>query len=385
MNSKPSVSEKPLTSAPKTRIVAIDALRGLAHVVMALEHAAPFVGIGLLAETYLGQRWPLGTWPNWLSGLSTHMAAPIFWLVGGCSIALFEASRRKDNVSQWAITRFFLIRAALIILLDLTVCSWVWADTEGNVHVLLCIAIGIALLSVARLLPQRWLMGLSVLLILGYQAALYFAAPAFTYDMKHNSGVLLSVLIFPNYAAFPAIEFPILGWVGLMGIGYVIGRNLSSPWFRQPKRLVGLGVALLSLWLVLRWVGGFGDFGPSRTGLPWNYFLAMSKAPPSLTYLAFFLGLATLAMAGLSAAEKWLTHPVPQAMITFGQTSLFFFTVHIPVYRLVGAVIHWLKPPLPTLVQLYIAWFIGLVLMVPLTRTYRKLKRRYPKSFLQYL
>jgi uncharacterized membrane protein len=75
------------------RVLPIDALRGVAMIAMALDHVASFLRIGLQAETYGGLPAVLQSWPHWLAGLFTNVAAPTFWLLSGVSVVLLETSR----------------------------------------------------------------------------------------------------------------------------------------------------------------------------------------------------------------------------------------------------------------------------------------------------
>jgi uncharacterized membrane protein len=72
------------------RITAIDALRGMALALIALTHAAFFIGVGMQAESYGGQRMYLQSPPYWISGLLTTLASPIFFCLAGVSLAPLE-------------------------------------------------------------------------------------------------------------------------------------------------------------------------------------------------------------------------------------------------------------------------------------------------------
>jgi hypothetical protein len=61
-----------------SRITVIDALHGMALALMVLPHAAFFIGVGMQAESYGGQRVYLQSPPYWISGLLTTLASPIF-------------------------------------------------------------------------------------------------------------------------------------------------------------------------------------------------------------------------------------------------------------------------------------------------------------------
>lgn len=61
-----------------SRLIVLDMLRGIAMLLMALDHAAFFSLTGMTAESYNGIKPKLETWPHILSGLLTNIATPIF-------------------------------------------------------------------------------------------------------------------------------------------------------------------------------------------------------------------------------------------------------------------------------------------------------------------
>lgn len=371
------------TSA-RTRIVAIDALRGVALIVMALSHASFFVGAGLQAESYGGQMVFLQSAPYWLSALITHLASPIFWLLSGVSLALFEAGQRRKQASEWSITRFMLVRAGVVLALDLTICSWFWIGREVYVHVLTTMALSMVILSVARLLPERVLFGLTLAIMLVYQGVIGAMAPQLAAGEPQS--LLQALWLTYSYETTPAIGFPILGWGVLMWLGFLLGRRQGRPRFQRPQTWIAVSAGLLALWLVLRLAGGYGDLGHfGQVGSSWVHFLVMSKAPPSLTYLAFNLGLAALLLAAFYARPAWLERFPFQGLVIVGQVSLFFYVAHIVVYNLVARVMLPLDLPGPRIIWGYTAWLAGLVVLLTLSWAYRKLRRRYPQSILRYL
>lgn len=364
-----------LIAAPREsargRIVAIDALRGLALILMALDHAATFVRTGLQAETYGGQPALLESASHWLSGLLTNLAAPAFWLLSGVSVALFAAGRRRAGDSEWEITRFLLIRAGVILLLDLTICEWAWLRHHTPyLHVLLSLAISIALLSVLRLLPVRLFTALTALLLLGYQALLPWIVSL------GQPSLGLALLFSYNVDTYPAVEFSILGWSGLTWLGFLLGQGLASPTFRRPRSWAALGAGLLGLWLALRLAGGYGDLVPYTAGQPWHSFLIMSKTPPALTFFAFNLGLGALLMSLFLRWSAWLEQPLMRWLVVCGQVSLFFFVMHIVVYGLLGRAVLALDLPMPSMVRAYATWLLGLGALVPLAYVYRSARKR---------
>jgi uncharacterized membrane protein len=357
----------------KQRIVALDALRGMALVTMALDHAAAFVSVNLQAETYGGQPAILENWAHWVSGLITNLAAPTFWLLSGASIALLEASRRRSGASEWEITRFLLIRAGIILALDLTLCEIAWNGQGPYTHVLLSIALCLIVLSVARLLPLPVFAALSALLLLIYQLGVATIAAHFSQTLDFWQALLLGYSTHTR----PAVEYALAGWFSVMGLGYVLGRNLSSSWLRRAQVWVGFGAFLLSSWFVLRLLGGFGDLTPFTTQNLWPHILIMGKTPPTLTYLAFNLGWAALLLAIFQTRSEWLRRAPGQWLVWCGQVSLFVFVAHLIIYGIIGRLVLPLRLPIPGMALAYGVWLAGLCLLLPSAKFYRQLRQRY--------
>lgn len=371
----------PSRASTQTRILPLDALRGLALLCMALDHAAAAVQVSFQAETYGGQPAILLSAAYWVTGLITNIAAPAFWLLSGVSVALLEAGQRRNGASESAITRFLLIRAAVLAALTLTVCDWAWLGKTPYTQVLLSLSLSLAALNLLRRLPLPVLgVGLAVVM-LGYQAALPWIAQNFS----QADSLWRALLLGYSTVTRPAVEFSLLGWGPLMGVGYLLGRNIHQPRWQAPRTWLALGGALIALALVLRAWGGFGDLAPAAADAPWYYFLVLSKQPPSLTFFALNLGLAALILAGLYAGRTWLERWPGQGAVVLGQVALFSFVVHIVVYNLVGRVFLALALPVPGVIVAYLAWGCGLAVLFPLAFLYRRLRRQNPKSVLRYL
>ncbi|MBP1464894.1 DUF1624 domain-containing protein [Candidatus Chloroploca sp. M-50] len=366
-----------------TRILAIDALRGLAMLFMALDHASFFVGAGLQAESYGGQFVTLQSIAYWGLGLVTNLASPIFWLLSGYSLALFSAGRQRKGWSNWAVSRYMLIRAAVILVLDLTICWFFWMGDAPYVHVLTAIAVAMVMLSLLRLLPKHLLAIVAGAVLLGYQWVIGAMAPALAADTPQ--GFWQAFWLTYSYDTVPAVGFPILGWGPLMWLGYALGALQGREAMRQPRTWLLAGIALLGLWLGLRLLGGYGDLGSvGQVGGTPAHFLIMSKAPPSLTYFAFNLGLAALILAGLFTVPNLLARGPLQPLVTIGQVALFFYVAHIVVYHFIARIFAVLPTPGPAVIWGCLAFSAGLLILVPLSGAYRDLRKRYPKV-LNYL
>src|SRR5262245_66664888 len=105
----------PLASAGALpRRSAVDAVRGLVMVVMALDHVRDFLGNAHFDATDLGQT----TVPLFLSRWITHFCAPTFFLLAGVSAYLSIQSGRR-TVRQTA--RFLVVRGVALVAVERTV------------------------------------------------------------------------------------------------------------------------------------------------------------------------------------------------------------------------------------------------------------------------
>lgn len=365
-------------AASASRIVAIDALRGVALLLMALDHASFFVGAGLQAESYGGQAVALQSAPYWLSGLLSNLASPIFFLLGGYSLALYAAGKRRKGNPEWATSRYMLLRAAVILALDLTICSYFWRGDAPYAHVLTALAAAMALLSLLRLLPPTALAGVALATLLVHQAIVGSMAGPLAAGAPQPFWQAFWLTY--SYETLPPAHFAVLGWGPLMWLGYALGQLQGRPAMRRPRTWIGIGLGLLGLWLGLRLAGGFGDLGPfGAVGSGPAHFLVMSKAPPSLAYFAFNLGLAALLLAGLYAWPQLSDGGSLRWLVLIGQVSLFFYVAHIVIYNLVAQFMGLFELPGPRIIWGYSAWLIGLAVLLPLANWYRGVRKRYPR------
>ncbi len=374
----------PLTAQVKVaeRLLAIDALRGIALVLMALDHSALFSNVGIQAEHIVGSTTQLEGWPHWVTGLLSNIAAPTFWLISGISVALYVNGQRRKGASEWAISRYLLTRAGAILLLDVCLVSFLW-KVENRIYfyqfgVLSSIAVSLVLLTFLRFLPKRAILGLAVALLLGYQW-LWAHVP-----ISYNRPYAFWEALWFTYTlrTSPDVWFPVLGWFGLMGSGFVLGQFVTLPTLQHPRVWVAAGLSLLAAWMALRLAGGYGDMVPYKLTDSWPYFFIMSKWPPSLTFFLFNLGLALLAFALLLAYSEYLKRGPLNWLVVYGQASLFFYVAHLGVYKLLGA---FTPSVVPGLVRSYFAWVIGLLILLPPTKFYRQFRQSHPHSILRYI
>jgi uncharacterized membrane protein len=108
------------TGAPparRARLDAVDALRGIVMILMALDHTRDFFGDLAASPTDLATT----SAPLFLTRWITHFCAPVFFLLTGAGAYL--SGRRRSPA--W-LSRFLLTRGLWLVLLELTVVRFLW-------------------------------------------------------------------------------------------------------------------------------------------------------------------------------------------------------------------------------------------------------------------
>jgi uncharacterized membrane protein len=242
--------------------------------------------------------------------------------------------------------------------------------------------------------------GLSLALILGHNL-LDGVKP----DSLGAMGGLWHFLHVPGFA-IPGILFigyPLIPWVGVMGLGYALATLYQRDVAHRRKVLAWSGLAAIALFAVLRGMNGYGNsfpWTPQRTpALTVASFLNVAKYPPSLDFLAMTLGPIMLALAWTERARgrvaDWLS--------VYGRVPLFFYVTHIfvahvvavlialvqgrtvmriPVLTGLGSLPEWYGLSLP---GVYVAWAVVVILLYHPCRAFARLKDTRTAWWLRYL
>jgi uncharacterized membrane protein len=368
----------------KKRLFAIDAVRGWVMIFMALDHAVLFTYYHISAELFQGRRpEPMPDTLHYLTRFITHYCAPTFIFLAGLSIALYTLSHRSQGLSDGQITRKLLTRGLFIIALQLTIENFIWGfglqSGMALVYfgVLACIGSGMVILAFARRLPLPVLAAGSLFLLV-VMPLLLNAFPL----LPGGDQPLLEILLQPSDGGWLTVFYPLLPWLGLMGLGSACGYSIGERPERTTKVFLAIGALLLAAWLPVRLAGGYGNLTPYQGG-DWRDFFLMSKYPPSLAFLTWTLGGMSLALALHSRLEKRLSSTRFFGLVTlFGKTPLFFYIVHLQLYKTLSLILPRLTG---SLAAGYLTWLLGLFYMMLLCTGYQALKRRYPHSVLQYV
>ena len=327
----------PMTS--RTRIASVDQLRGVAMVLMALDHVRDFFSDARFDPTDLRRT----TFALFATRWITHTCAPSFVLLAGLGAYL----QRAAGKSKGELARFLATRGLWLVLLELTVVHVGWCF---NLHrpffglqVIWALGVSMVALSALVFLPMRAVAGLALGMIAlhdladGVHAeALGAAAPL--WHAIHEPGPI------PIRSALVYVAYPVVPWIGVMALGYAMGPVLALEPPARKKRLFLLGAASILLFAVLRGVNRYGDPSPwvaqssgPRTLLS---FVNCEKYPPSLDYLLMTLGPACLL---LGALERWSDSPAVQPIAVFGRVPLFYYLLHLPLIHGLAVLVEYTR------------------------------------------
>lgn len=377
-------------SQKASRLFALDALRGLIIVFMALDHASLFIAHKHSSGEYWGGPFPDYTNPlTFITRLVTHLCAPGFFFLMGVGMLLFAVSRRKQGWSERAIVRHFWVRGAVLIALQFLIVNRAWELSPGgwgiSIYVGVLFALGGAMILGSLFLRLRpaYLLGLTLVLFVGTELLVPNPNAWGPFGIANPLDALNPFLI--RAGGVPTIglwsNYPVLPWLELVTFGMVFGHWLTNDPRKAFKRALQLGGVFLVAFVVIRYLDGFGNIRP-RLGDDWIDFLNVVKYPPSMTFTLLTMGV-NLIVLWLFARARDLGRKFLQPLAVFGRVPLFFYVLHLFLYAGLG---YLLTPNGTSIPAMYPCWLLGLLILFPLTLWYGLFKLRRPAdSILRFL
>jgi uncharacterized membrane protein len=368
--------------APTTRLLPVDALRGLLIVLMALDHANHFVAQKHPSSEMWGGPFPIYTEPiAFFTRVITHLSAPGFFFLMGVGMFLFANARRKQDWSEWQIMRFFLMRGGMLIALKFLLINRAWELSPGGWGIAIYIGVLFALGGTLILgsfflrLKTNYLLVLTLVLFVGTE----LLVPARWGDMPLTNPIdlLNPLLIRPGGMSAIGLwsNYPILPWLELVIFGIAFGQWLAADAPQAYRRALLLGSVFLLAFVVLRALNGFGNIRP-RLGNTWIDFFNVVKYPPSMTFTLLTMGVNLILLSAFARVGEKL-RSVLNALAVFGRAPLFFYTLHLFLYAGLG----WLFTPRGTSIPAMVPfWLLGLLILYPLCLWFGRLKQRQPAT-----
>ena len=242
------------------RLTAVDALRGLVMVVMALDHARDFVHAGAMAfaPEDLTRTTPILFLTRWV----THICAPTFMFLAG--VGAFLRFERDSSIGR--LTTFLWTRGLWLIVIELTVMRLAmnFSFSMGTPVLLIVLtALGLSMMVLALLarLPDPLLLIVCLAVIVLHNTldsvqASRFGAYAGLWNLLHQPGaVMLAGLVI-------IVAYPLVPWFAVMGGGFAFGPVTVMEPARRQRLTRNLGLLLVALFVVIRAVDFYGDPAP---------------------------------------------------------------------------------------------------------------------------
>jgi uncharacterized membrane protein len=391
----------PPAGAPaRPRLEAVDVVRGLAIVLMTLDHVRVYLLATRIDPTDLDHTSASLFLTRWV----THFCATAFVFLGGTSVSL-----RGARCDRGTLARTLLIRGLWLVLLELTVVHFAWFFTFSYRIVFLQViwAIGWSMVGLAVLVYLSpavvTAIGVAILALHGVINDVACGLPRpllFLWKTVHEPGMLEFL---PGHRIVST--YPVLPWFGVMAVGYGLGAILLRDPYLLRRRLLWLGAVLTLAFVGLRaahlgdshaWAAGQGAL---RTALS---FLNCCKYPPSPGFVLMTLGPTLLAIGLFIRAPGTLG----RVLARFGRVPLFFYLVHLALIHALALVLAYLRhgnapglleyplffpaQQLPAgygfgLPVVYLAWVILLVPLYLACRWFAGVKQRRHGWWLNYL
>jgi len=367
------------------RLHFIDFTRGLVMILMAWDHVSMF-----WMEIHGGGE---GLYPSrdlrldivlFLARFVSHWCAPAFVFLSGTSLALSVNSRLRRGDTERSITLHIIKRGLLLLLFEALIVSPAFDLPRYYFGVIATIGVCLIIFSVARMLPTTVTLAASLFIVLNHQ---WFDLSFIPMDVAWGH-YLTRILLAPGFTWYPYFSlYPVIPWLGVMGLGWGFGAFLNDTERERIMRLklplTATGVASITLFFVVRLFNGYGNLIRRWSShiLDWLY---LSKYPPSIAFLLWTLGgTCVFMMMGILITEKgWTNKNILGAIHTFGRVPLFFYLIHLWLYRmrLPGVEVPFHLGLLSTIG----VWITGLVVLWMFCSRYEVLKKTYPR-FLQYI
>ena len=368
------------------RLPFIDFARGLVMAIMAWDHVTNFWNqIHGGSEGLFAYRNPALNLTWFMARFVTHYCAPTFIFLSGVSLALSVRKRLLRGEPQRDITLHVVQRGVVLLIFEALLVAPAFGLPRYYFGVIACIGVSLIILSVARRLPTKVILVLSLITILNAQ---YLDLSFIPNDVAW--GHYLRVIVHePGFDMVPYVGlYPVVPWIGVMCLGWCLGSFLSGLDLEAVQRLKAplfvTGVSSIALFFVVRLFNGYGNLVRrwSNNIMDWLY---LSKYPPSIAFLLWSLGGMFLFLAlGLLIQERgWSNRSLPGVMNTLGRNPLFFYLTHLWLYRL-----RLPGVPAPFYLDLWQSlafWLVGLVVLWQLTARFERLKRAHPGSLLRYI
>lgn len=368
---------------PQNRLPAIDAVRGLAMVLMTVDHASYAFNAGRYVTDSIVFYQPGSEIPTlqFIVRWMTHICAPTFVFLAGLSLAYSIGRRKAQGSAENRIDTALLLRGLFIMALD---PLWMSLGFGGRTvfQVLYAIGGGLCCMVLLRRFNTKTLVSIGLGLMLASEA---LAGLAIWLGDGNRSGLIGTFLVTGGRLGdFGYVLYPLLPWLAYMILGWVCGHWLQTGVIQEPARWFAAGgLILLVIFVLLRGFNGYGNMLLYRDDSSVLQWMHVSKYPPSLSFACLTLGIMGVVLAVSFRFYAGVRAPQSDPLSVFGRTPLFFYVLHVHLLSGSAMLLDMWKSG--GLTETFIAALAVLMLLYPLCRWYAGMKSAYPNSILRYV
>jgi uncharacterized membrane protein len=392
------------------RLTAIDLLRGLAIIVMAIDHVRDYFLAGTELDPMTNPHISAGLFATrWI----THFCAPVFVLLAGTSAGLMVARKSRGELA-----RFLFTRGVWLIFVEMFVVATGWTFSPGGIaqaggliwismQVIWAIGASMVVLSGFQYLGRNACFALGVAVVAAHNLLDPIWPASQLLDRQWPAWVALhSSMSLPAGPFLFVFRYPVLPWIGVMLLGFGISGVFELPPARRNAILLGAGTGLTLGFLLLRASGIYGDpnswqVQPGGIGATAIDFLNVTKYPPSLLYLMMTLGPAAILCAVADRISGGIPGVIKDALVMFGRVPFAFYVAHIYLIHLLsvlfgvlqGFSLHQMmissrfypKGYGVELPEVYVVWALVVAMLYPFCRWVAGVKARRRDWWLSYV
>jgi len=328
----PTTEATTKAAATAARLPALDLMRGLVMVLMAIDHSSGAYNAGRIftdSAFFFTPGTPLPA-AQFLTRWITHLCAPTFVFLAGVGLAFTVKKERGLGKTERDIDRYLLTRGLLIAAFEIWISLAAVGPGQWLLQVLYAIGMSFIFMIPLRRLSWRRAAGLGAFLVVGGEALVGLS-------VAHNPADTawpLALLIVGGRRPHLIIAYPAVHWLAIMLLGWALGLYiLAHPESRDRlgRRLAIWGVCSLVVFAVVRGANSYGNMLLYREGPSIIQWLHVSKYPPSITYTTLELGIMALCLSAIIALVRKKAPRPNGLLLVLGQTPMFFYLLHFPL------------------------------------------------------
>lgn len=388
------------------RLEAIDMVRGLVILIMAIDHIRDFFLFGAEQDPMKNPAITAGLFATrWI----THFCAPVFVLLAGVSAGLMTGRKGRSEM-----TRFFFTRGLWLIFVEIFVVSTLVTFSIGGIaqagglvlvsmQVIWAIGASMIVLSFLQWLGRRACFAIGLAIVATHNLLDPIWPASNISDQQWPLWVALHSQMTVHVGPFLLrFVYPLLPWIGVMSLGFGVSGVFEQSPVRRAATLLRAGIALTAGFLLIRLIFSYGDpnlwqIQPAGAVATIMDFLNTTKYPPSLDYLLMTLGPAAV----LASFADRMRGAVKGLLVTFGRVPFAFYVAHFFVIHLLsvllglaqGFTVHQMMTSYRFypkgygigLAGVYVVWALVVLLLYPFCRWVGRVKAQRRNWWLSYL